>query len=95
MFCRVTVRKTGEGRDFSFLFETEFPSIAALHNALVRDGRVYGMRYDTTPDDRGRRIMRNKSEFSLSGSGAVDLMPATDPLYTPRGALIFSPEAQQ
>lgn len=92
MFVRVNQRTVngGQPKEIWFVLETDHPSLEAIHEAMIRDGRLFGVRYDTRPDGPGRRVITDDMEISILADSATSVLEMTDDLIEDDGTVIFS-----
>lgn len=96
MFVRVNARvyNAGEAREVWYVFETPHASMADFHEAMIRDGQVFGTRYETErmPGTRAGRQAYDSYELILHRDGFTSIAKMRDDLFDLSGDPIFSLE---
>lgn len=97
MFVRVNQRTMNGGhlKEIYFFLETGHASLAEIHDTLVRDGRLYGTRYDTRPAGQSRREVTGSGPISILADSATSILPMTDDLIAADGTVLFSAEGAE
>lgn len=97
MFVRVNQRTIngGQPKEIYFFLETRHASIAAIHDTLIAEGRLYGIRYDTRPAGPNRREVTGSGPVSILADSATSILAMTDDLIAADGTVLFSAEGAE
>lgn len=92
MFVRINARvlNSGQVREVWYVLETEHRTMREVHDALVRDGQLYGTRYETTRTNDGRRVVKDAFEAIITREGLVSIMAMQEELVDTDGSVIWT-----
>lgn len=91
MFVRINQRvvNAGQPKEVWFVFEAPHETIAEIHDALVRDGRLLGTRVDTKPAGSHRRVAIDEQDVSLLADTITSVSEMIDDLYDEDGTALW------
>lgn len=91
MFVRINARvlNSGQTREVWYILETEHRTMRELHDALVRDGQLIGIRYETRSDGPQRRVVKDAFETIITREGLVSIMAMQDELFEEDGTILW------
>ena len=94
MFMRVNARVyyAGQPRDVWFVFETGNENMEAFNAAMIEDGQVLGVRYETErmPENRAGRMAFDHYSMILGQEGFSSISELREDLFDKNGDPIFS-----
>lgn len=95
MFVRINQRvlNGGQQREVFFIFETDHENMAAIHAAMVKDGCLNGIRFETRNAGHQKRVVVDEFETIVFREGLVSIMEMQDDLFDDDGTPLWTFEA--
>ncbi len=95
MFCKVNMRimNSGQHREVWFIFWSEFETMREIHEAMVRESSLFGIRYETKKvSETGWREVVDEYETIIGEGSIVSIIEMQEGLIDKDGRPLWSPD---